>query len=54
LAKNGSEALAGGLPEHRDRHREQTLGIVEARNIAGHSGSKVAQDPIIGGNQRHA
>ena len=52
--KKWERRLAGGLSQDSDRNREQALGIVQSRDIAYAAGSKVAQDPVVGGDQRHS
>jgi hypothetical protein len=43
--------LAGGLSEDGDGNGEQTLGVVEARDVADSAGGEVAEDPVVGGDQ---
>ena len=45
--------LPGRLAQDGNRYGEQTLGIVEAGDVAHAAGGVVAQDPVVGGDQRH-
>ena len=46
--------LAGRLSENSDGDLEKFLGIVQACNVAHRSGSKIAENPIVRGDQRDA
>ena len=46
--------LAGGLSEDGDGNGEETLGVVEAGDVADAAGGEVAEDPVVGGHERNA
>jgi hypothetical protein len=39
------------LPKNRDRNGEQPLGIVQTRDVSDPARRKIAEDPVISGDQ---
>src|ERR1700681_3676307 len=52
--KKGKRRLADSLSENCDGYGEEALGIVQPCDVADSARGKVAEDPVVGGNERDA
>ena len=52
--EKGKRGLPGRLSKNGDGNGEEAFGVVEARDVADAAGGEVAQNPVVGSDQRYA
>ena len=52
--EKGERRLAGSLSKNCDGNGEEALGVVQPRDVTDAARGKVAEDPVVGGNEGDA